>query len=153
MNRNIPGMLLSPIGVVRNEARTLGDRVWEDVVSGLVIRDEFARGLKGIGSFSHLMVLYWMHLLEPGGRSVLEVHPRRKRELPLVGVFATRSPVRPNPVGVTVVRLLKQEGNVLTVKGLDAVDGTPVIDIKPYLPAGDCVKDATVAPWVALAQG
>jgi tRNA (Thr-GGU) A37 N-methylase len=68
--------------------------------------------------------------------------------LPLVGVFATRSPKRPNPIAITVVPLLRLEGNVLHVKGLDMADGTPVLDIKPYLTRGDRVEDARVAEWL-----
>ena len=72
----------------------------------------------------------------------------RREDLPLVGLFATRSPRRPNPIGVTTVRLLERRGNVLRVLGLDALDGTPVLDIKPYLPYGDCIQDTHVPEWV-----
>jgi tRNA (Thr-GGU) A37 N-methylase len=80
-----------------------------------------------------------MHRLREGGREILQIKPRGLMkygltldELPLVGVFASDAPVRPNPIGLTVVQLLGREGSVLTVKGLDAFDGAPVVDIKPY---------------------
>jgi tRNA-Thr(GGU) m(6)t(6)A37 methyltransferase TsaA len=71
-----------------------------------------------------------------------------KQELPLVGLFATRSPYRPNPVGKAAVRLLQRRGNVLRVRGLDAIDGTPVIDIKPYIPGYDSATDAKAPQWI-----
>ena len=71
-----------------------------------------------------------------------------KQELPLVGLFATRSPNRPNPVGIATVRLLERQGNILKVEGLDAIDGTPIIDIKPYIPGYDSATDAKVPPWI-----
>jgi len=73
----------------------------------------------------------------------------RRSDLPLVGLFATRSPRRPNALGMTVVRFLQRQGNMLYMEGLDALDGTPVIDIKPYLPDGDAVPNASVASWIA----
>jgi len=78
-----------------------------------------------------------------------KVHPRGNKKLPLVGLFATRSPNRPNSIGKATVRLIKREGNVLKVRGLDAIDGTPVIDIKPYLPRYDSVARAKVPWWVS----
>ena len=77
-----------------------------------------------------------------------KVHPRGRQDLPLVGLFATRAPYRPNPVGMSVVRLLECRGNVIKVQGLDAINGTPVIDIKPYLPR-DGVVDVTFPQWVS----
>jgi len=71
-----------------------------------------------------------------------------KLESPLVGRLATRSPSRPNPVGQSVVQLLEQQGNILKVRGLDAIDGTPVIDIKPYIPKYDSAPDARVPEWI-----
>ena len=150
---NFPEMVLGPIGVVKNGATTQEDRRWEDMLSEIVVRDEFAAGLDGIELFSHIIIVYWMHRLKAGERSLLKVHPWRKEEMPLMGVFATRYPARPNPVGLTVVRLLGRQGNTLKVIGLDAVDGTPVIDMKPYLLNGDCVPGATAPRWVAQGQG
>jgi len=136
------------VGVVRNSVTTSQDRDWGEVQSEIVVSEQQEQGLAGIDDFSHLIVVYWMHLLCADERNVLRVHPRRRPELPRVGVFATRSPARPNPIGVTVVRLLSRQRNVLKVAGLDALDGTPVLDIKPYLPEGDCIPSARFAPWV-----
>lgn len=144
---------LHPIGVVRNEAVTHEDRQWEDMTSRIVLFDQYLSGLEGIDAFSHIIVIYWMHRLEEAERRAIRVHPFRRSDLPFVGVFATRSPARPNPLGLTVVRLVTKQDNELTVKGLDALDGSPVIDIKPYLAIGDCYPDATGAEWVARGRG
>lgn len=137
-------MELKPIGFVRNEVKR-GDR-WEEVISRIEIEDEFSQALDGIEDFSHIIVIFWFHL--SAGRELrLKIHPRGIKELPEVGVFATRSPLRPNPIGISVVRLLRREGNILTVKGLDALDGTPVVDIKPYMPFMDSPQGVLIPPW------
>jgi tRNA-Thr(GGU) m(6)t(6)A37 methyltransferase TsaA len=109
---------------------------------------EYCSGLKGIGDFSHLIILYWIHLRDnEEERRTLLVFPRRHKVNVEVGVFACRSPSRPNPIGLCVTRLLKVEGCVLTVSGLDALEGSPIIDIKPYIPANDSVPDARTPEW------
>ena len=88
-----------------------------------------------------------MHKLTQG-QPPIKLHPKGKLELPEVGLFASRSPNRPNPVGKTTVRLLERRGNILKVEGLDAIDGTPVIDIKPYIPGRDSATDTKVPSWI-----
>jgi tRNA-Thr(GGU) m(6)t(6)A37 methyltransferase TsaA len=124
-------MQLQPIGVVRSPVSEKGLRDFSSVVSTIAVREEFAEALDGIEGFSHIVVLYWFHLSEEP--TSLKVHPRGDPRNPLRGIFATCSPVRPNPLGMTTVRLLERQGNELRVQGLDAVDGTPVVDIKPYI--------------------
>jgi tRNA-Thr(GGU) m(6)t(6)A37 methyltransferase TsaA len=85
----------------------------------------------------------------PGEGIPLHLHPQRCEDLPLVGLFATRSPARPNPIGVQVVDLVSREGTVLTVRHLDALNNSPVLDVKPYLPRGDSVPDAITPAWVS----
>ncbi len=97
---------------------------------------EFEAGLRDIEGFSHLVLLYHLHLSKDGR---LLVKPRRAQQF--YGVFATRSPNRPNPIGLSVVRLLKVEANLLQVQNVDFVDGTPLLDIKPYLPEVDPADD------------
>lgn len=104
--------------------------------------------LDGIEDFSHLLVLYWPHLGTAEGRALTRGHPLGRKEFPLVGIFATRSPVRPNPVLLTTVRLVERRGNVLRVTGLDAVDGSPIIDIKPYTPGYHDVQDVRMPQWM-----
>lgn len=113
------------------------------------IYEKFEKGLKGIDQFSHLIVLFWFHKNDDRrSRATLLVHPKKRSDLPLTGVFATRSPVRPNLIGLCVVRLLKIEKNILAVDGLDALGGTPIIDIKAYVPHRDAVR-GKVPEWVS----
>jgi tRNA-Thr(GGU) m(6)t(6)A37 methyltransferase TsaA len=138
-------IVLKPIGVVRTAA--VGDKVKDKTrISHVVIHSELAEALEGVDGFSHLFVLFWLHKIPDEQRKTLKVHPRGRRDLPLLGIFATRSMLRPNPVGLTLVELVKVEDNVLTVRGLDALDGTPVLDIKPF-DNWDTAKDAKVPRW------
>jgi len=147
MASQVPGMSLKAIGIIRNEVRQPIRHGWGEIVSDIVVNSDLTEALDGLDGFSHIIVLYWMHQLPSGRELPLKVHPMGKPELPLVGRFATRSPSRPNPVGQATVRLLERRGNILKVKGLDAIDGTPVIDIKPYLPGYDSATDAKAPPW------
>ncbi len=138
------GLLLAAIGRVRTPWLRLQDcpRGVRGVQESarLEISPAFSDALLGIEQASHLHVLYW---LGEADRTVL------RRPTPhdgvVRGVFATRSPMRPNPLGLAVVRLLHREKSHLVVSGLDCLDGTPLIDIKPYLPQADCVPGATLA--------
>jgi len=141
-------MTLKAIGIVRNGIKQPPKQGWGEVVSEIVVNSSLAQALDGLEEFSHIIVLYWMHQVTAGGQLPTKVHPMGKQELPPVGLFATRSPNRPNPVGKATVRLLERQGNILRVVGLDAIDGTPVIDIKPYLPGYDSVANAKVPLWI-----
>jgi len=146
----LPSISLRPIGYVRNGVKEPRPEGWEDVVSRIIIRPDLEDALLGLEQWSHIMVIFWPHLVPPevlGSKHRL--HPRDDPENPLQGVLATRSQIRPNPLLVTSVRLLSVKGNVLRVKGLDAVEGTPVLDVKPYIARFDSVPDATVPEWVA----
>jgi len=117
-------------------------------VSRIRLFPGFCGGLDRLGDFSHAIVLYWFHLRDSEEeRRVLKVLPRRHPGAPRVGVFASRSPSRPNPIGLCVVGLVELEGCILRVRGLDAVEGSPIIDIKPYLPRAESVPDARVPGW------
>jgi len=138
---------LFPIGVVHNDVAAPDEAHWEEVISRIEVVPELQSGLEGIEEFSHLLIVFVFHR-RPAGPQPLQVHPERRSDMPLVGVLATRSPRRPNPIGVTAVELLRREGNVLTVRGLDAIDSTPVLDIKPYLPRGDAQDEVRVPNWI-----
>jgi tRNA-Thr(GGU) m(6)t(6)A37 methyltransferase TsaA len=136
---------LKPIGFVRTEA--VGDEVKDKSrISQIVVNRELAEALEGIAEFSHLFVLFWLHEVTSEERKTLKVHPRGREDLPLLGAFATRTKLRPNPIGLTLVELLKVEDNVLTVRGLDAFDETPVLDLKPF-DFWDMAKDTKVPRW------
>ena len=138
-------IILKPIGVIRTTA--IGDEVREKTrTSQIVIRNDLTEALDGIDGFSHLFVLFLLHKISERHRRILKVHPRGRKDMPLLGVFATRTMFRPNPVGLTLVKLVKVEANILTVRGLDAFEGTPILDIKPFDP-WDNAKTAKVPEW------
>jgi len=116
--------------------------------SKLDIKPEFCSGLFHLNQFSHLIVLYWLHLRDnESDRRTLRVIPMRHEGAPEMGVFGTRSPSRPNPIGLCVVELLKLEECSLIVKGLDANVGSPILDIKPYIPRADSIPEAKAPEW------
>jgi tRNA-Thr(GGU) m(6)t(6)A37 methyltransferase TsaA len=112
------------------------------------ISTKFCAGLKGIENYSHLIILYWIHLRnDKENRQTLLVFPRKHAVKIETGVFACRSPSRPNPIGLCIVELLRVENCKLIVKGLDAFEGSPIIDIKPYNPRADSIPNARVPKW------
>ena len=138
-------IFLKPIGHVR--AETVGDEVKDkERISQIVVNRELTEALDGIAEFSHLFVLFWLHEVTSEERNTRKVHPRGREDLPLLGVFATRTKLRPNPIGLTLVELMNVKDNVLTVRGLDAFDETPVLDLKPF-DSWDMAKDARVPQW------
>ena len=149
MADELPTMTVKAIGIVRNGVKQAPARRdwWEELVSEIVIDSSLTEALDGLEGFSHIIVLYWMHLAA-SGKVPLKVHPMGRKGVPLQGVFAVRTPNRPNQIGKATVRLLQRRGNILRVEGLDALDGSPVIDIKPYLPGYDSAADARVPQWI-----
>lgn len=134
----------------KSEVNFIGVVESSDELSRVLIFPKFCVGLQGLNNFSHIIVLYWLHLRDnEKERSTLQVVPRRHPEAPQVGVFASRSPSRPNPIGLCVVELTKIEDCTLFVKGLDAVEGSPIIDIKPYIPRADSIPEARVPEWTS----
>jgi len=122
---------MSPIGFVHRE-RPNEDVKDRRIVSRVVLDARFSEGLSGIDEFSHVYVIFWLNRIKRTDNFTLKTHVLGDPNLPFVGIFATRSPIRPNPIGQTLVELIKRDDNVLWVRGLDAYDGTPVLDIKPY---------------------
>lgn len=146
MPKEMPTMTLQPIGVVKNSASR--GRVNRELVSQIIVNPELEEGLEGLSEFSHILVLVWMHRIKSEERSALWVHPRGRHDIPMVGVFAGRGPARPNPIGVTTVKLLERKGNVLTVEGLDVYSGTPVLDIKPHISSLDSPPSPRIPEWM-----
>jgi len=138
---------IRPIGILRNSFTERIPDGWETSDAQIVLDKRWSKALEGIEGFSHLIVLFWLHHVSRRGIR-LQSHPQRRDDLPLVGIFATRTPHRPNPIGVQVVELIGHEDNVLTIRGIDALDGSPIIDIKPYLEWGDAVPAARVPDWL-----
>ncbi|MFW6125688.1 MAG: tRNA (N6-threonylcarbamoyladenosine(37)-N6)-methyltransferase TrmO [Chloroflexota bacterium] len=153
-----PKVEFEPIGVVRTELGN--DAVKESwprgIEAGIEVFEACSEALDGIEDFSHLIVLFHMHETTEEQRKTMKARPRRftryglrLEDLPLVGVFCLDSPHRPNPIGISIVTFLGREGNTLRVTGLDAFDGTPVLDIKPYTP-DRCRTQLRLPHWFRL---
>ncbi len=147
-----------PVGYVKNgvssseDLKRLGLR-WSDIVSEIELLPEYEEALTGVDGFSHLFIIFYLHKVGLSERSILTIKPKgllkyglRIEELPTIGVFASDTPVRPNPIGLTIVEFLGREGRVLKVKGLDAYDGTPILDIKPYT-SDRAIPNVKVPEW------
>ena len=137
-----------PIGRVKSPVSEGVDLGWGSVTSEIHMDRKYADGLTGIEAFSHIVVVFEMHLSTWTPGNDLVRRPQGRADMPRIGIFAQRAKHRPNPIGITSVRLLGVDGNVLRVQGLDAIDGTPVLDIKPYFPQFDAAQDAHTPEWV-----
>ncbi len=137
-----------PIGIVKSPVREGIDSGWGKVESEIHISSEYADGLRGITSFSHIIIVFEMHESSFSPEDHLVRRPQEREDMPLSGIFAQRAKHRPNPVGITSVRLLGMRKNILKVRGLDAIDGTPVLDIKPYFPQYDRIENPQTPEWV-----
>jgi len=123
-----------PIGVVQSGRREPIDDGWAGVEARIIVDSRFPRNsTAGVEEFSHLDVVYLFHLVDVDGIHSGARHPRGRTDWPKVGIFAQRAKARPNRIGVTTCELLEVDGHVLTVRGLDAIHGTPVLDLKPYM--------------------
>jgi len=134
----------NPIGFVRTKA--VGKEVRRRThISKIILREDLAEALDGIEEFSHLFIIFFLDKVKSEEKK-LKAYPRGRTDMPLLGVFATRTANRPNPIGLALVELLNVEENVLTVRGLDAYNETPVLDIKPF-DYWDTRKDAKLPEW------
>lgn len=140
-------IIMNPIGYVRNDVQNRKDVSWGEDVSTIVLNEEYHSGLKGLENFTHVFILYYLDKAAYQKEKHLQRRPQSREDMPLVGIFSQRGKDRPNQIGMTSVRIVSVGGAALTVKGLDAIDGTPVLDIKPYYPVYD-KKDAKVPEWV-----
>lgn len=166
---SLPKIQLTPVGIVVSEINevslkadknglkrgTSNDsddsnqaRRPEDLECELHIAPKYSSLLDGIEDFSHLLVLYWPHLIAPERRTLQKVHPMGRSEIPKQGIFATCSPARPNPVLVTACKLIKRKNTILVVRGLEAVNGSPIVDIKVYNPRYYRPDNVHVAAWM-----
>jgi tRNA-Thr(GGU) m(6)t(6)A37 methyltransferase TsaA len=131
--------ILKPIGRVNKENEQ----------TTLVLNKKLEPALRGLDGFSHVWVLWWFDQNNnPDKRSVLQVHPRGNKSNPLTGVFACRSPFRPNLLGLTLCRVLSVKDNVVEIENIDAFSTTPILDLKPYISGSDSVK-ASVPDWLS----
>jgi tRNA-Thr(GGU) m(6)t(6)A37 methyltransferase TsaA len=140
-------LTLKAIGRVLEGASYPPEPGWEAREAKVEVDPEWAEALDGIEEFSHIWLVWWLDRRDSPPEA-LRVHPEGRPEMPLVGIFATRSPRRPNALAMTVVQLLERQGRCLRVRGLDACQGTPILDIKPYLRRGDLVLEANMPAWL-----
>ena len=141
-------VVLHGIGVVSSPITTIAFTDWADVVSEIRLDEALVPGLRGLEEYSHIIVVFHLHQVHFNAGTDLVRHPRDRIDWPLTGVFATHTQFRPNPIGITTVKLRGIRDNVLSVKGLDALDGTIVLDIKPYMPDFEVAKVAVAPPWI-----
>ncbi|MFN3533887.1 MAG: tRNA (N6-threonylcarbamoyladenosine(37)-N6)-methyltransferase TrmO [Desulfatiglandales bacterium] len=125
----------------------------KETVSWVEIFPELEGILEGIEEFSHIFVIYWPHLLPRGQLTEFRVHPRGRKDVPKKGIFATLSPRRPNPILLSPVKLIEVRENRLRVQGLDAVDGSVVLDIKPYVPYYHMIAESVAPLWIEKKGG
>jgi tRNA-Thr(GGU) m(6)t(6)A37 methyltransferase TsaA len=165
-------IVLRPVGIIKNEIKTPiliagedGLKMQGDLdsaiaqihempenISRIAIDEDLIDILDGIDEYSHLVILYWAHKVPEEGRSLTRVHPMGRKDIPQAGIFSTCSPARPNPVLMTIVELRGRMGNVLEVSGLDAVDESPVIDIKPYIKDTYPLEGVRIPEWMQQLQ-
>ena len=146
MTRELPEIKFKAIGIIWSEIKQPSRRKSKDIVSEIVIDRNLTESLDNLEEFSHIIVLYWIH--KSRSKVPKKVRPKSNPRHDLMGVFATRSPDRPNPIGKSTVKLVERQDNVLKVQGLDAINGTPVLDIKPYIPGYDSVENAKAPLWM-----
>jgi tRNA-Thr(GGU) m(6)t(6)A37 methyltransferase TsaA len=145
---------MTPIGIVHVAPEAAENPRWRSVVSQIHIDNAFKAGLQRLDDWSHIVVIFSMHATTFDPSADLCSRPGGREDMPETGVFAQRSHRTPNTIGMTTVKLLEVDGNVLTVQGLDAIDGTPVLDLKPYAPVYDGANDPLVPVWfLRLMQG
>ena len=128
-----------PVGIVRKT----------DAAVSIEIYNEFTDALLGLDGFSHIVVLYWFDQNDTAEkRRVLRVHPRKDPRNPLTGVFATHSPQRPNLIALTVCKIISIHDNLIEIEDIDALDGSPVVHIKCYIPGSVREDDVRLPDWV-----
>ena len=128
-----------PIGFIRKKDNTCE----------IHIQDQFTDALLGLESFSHMYVFYWFDRNDtPEKRRTLRVHPRKDKQNPLTGVFATHSPIRPNLLALSLCKIVSISANIIRIEAIDAHPNTPVIDIKCYIPPREALEDIRMPDWV-----
>ena len=138
---------MRPVGYVKSSVTRRKDTSWGGETADIVMEEEFAAGLTGLEDFSHALIIYHLNEARYDREQHLQRRPQNRGDMPLTGIFAQRGKDRPNAIGVTAVEIVAVAEGTLTVRGLDAIDGTPVLDVKPYYPAYD-KREASVPEWV-----
>ena len=139
-------IIMHPVGYVRNNVQEKKDAAWGADISVIELNEVYAAGLSGLEAFSHAVILFYLDQAGFDPEKHLRRRPQNRDDMPEIGIFAQRCKNRPNQIGMTAVGIVSVSERTLTVSGLDAIDGTPVLDIKPYYPAYD-KREATVPEW------
>lgn len=139
---------LKAIGFVSSPVTERMDENWGEIQSKIILEPEFAGGLLGLECFSHAIIVTYLHEAAYEEDKHLQRRPRNLETMPITGILSQRAKNRPNPIGVTAVEILNVGDDYLEVKGLDAINETPILDIKPYYPHYDKVNDSKVPEWV-----
>jgi len=164
MNSAMLGVAGCAASAIAEEAATVSEIAYKlvpigkvevkDGVAGVRLFDTYADGLLGLEQWSHVQVIYWFDKNDtPEKRKTLRVHPRGNKENPLTGVFACRSPFRPNLIALSVCRIKSVAGTLVQLDAIDAFDGTPVLDLKPFTPADAPSQGVTVPDWARRGPG
>lgn len=136
---------LKSIGIAKNKAQDhFGG--WKKSLTDIIIDEKYVAALAGLQEYSHVVIVYFMH--EVSTYELRHVPQGKVGQVPKVGIFACRCANRPNPIGISVGKIIAIKNNVLKVEGLDVINNTPIIDIKPYTPQYDKVEDAKFPEWV-----
>lgn len=140
---------MQPIGWVRSSIAEAVDDQWGDLVSTIELdeRTFSAESVRGLDEFSHIQVLFYMHQASPEKTLTGAKHPRERQDWPRIGIFAQRAKDRPNHIGLSTCRILRVEGTRIWLAELDAIDGTPVLDIKPYLTGFGARSEVRQPAW------
>ena len=142
-------IIMQPIGYVHNQVTEKKDSEWGCDISTIILNEEYTGGLTGLSEFSHAIILCHLDKAKFIPEKHLLRRPRNRADMPLLGIFSQRTKDHPNQIGITSAEILAVTENSITVRGLDAIDGTPVLDIKPYFPVFD-KRDATTPGWVDI---
>jgi tRNA-Thr(GGU) m(6)t(6)A37 methyltransferase TsaA len=137
-----------PIGYVESPILEEQDENWGDVESIIHLDPSFGSGLQGLEEFSNVIVIFYMHKASFHSEKDLIRRPRGRMDMPELGIFAQRAKHRPNPIGITTVKIIKIDENTLTVQGLDAINGTPILDLKPFVLQFDYPSDSFHPEWI-----
>lgn len=138
---------MNPIGYVENDVQAKKDTAWGEDISKIILEKEFYTGLSGLEEFTHAIIVYYLDKATYKREEHLQRRPQNRDDMPLVGIFSQRGKNRPNKIGITAVQIVSVDEKTLVIKGLDAINGTAVLDIKPYYPIYD-KKAASVPDWV-----
>ena len=139
---------LEPIGYVLSSVNERMDENWGEIKSKIILNSEYTGALLGLEKFSHAIIVTYLHQAKYEKEKHLQRRPRNLETMPKVGIFSQRAKDRPNPIGITAVEIITVGDDYLEIKGLDAINETPILDIKPYYPHYDKIDSPKVPEWV-----